>query len=754
MLSCEYFYRYFAAKGVDFFAGVPDSLLQDFCAYLQDNVGTNTHIVASNEGAAVALACGHYLASSRPGLVYMQNSGEGNAMNPLVSLADPEVYNIPLILVIGWRGEPKKHDEPQHAKQGKITLGFLDLLDIPYRILPDQELAAEKCLDWLFKTLKGRKAPVALVVRKDTFIAYKTQIKARLESGLTREKAIELFARELKSRDVVVSTTGKASRELYQIRQRLGQGHDQDFLTVGSMGHSSQIALGVALAQPSKQVFCLDGDGAIIMHMGSLAIIGSQKARNFKHIILNNGAHESVGGLATAGFSVSFKDIARACGYLFCLEAGNEAQFRRQLKILRDVRGPALLEIRLSCGSRADLGRPKEKPAENKAKFMEFLADQGPETYAGPGSILRLKDILKNISSQRILLVIGEGSYKKSGAEKKLSRLLKNYSVFVFSDFEKNPRIEDLLRGTRAARKFKYDSVIAVGGGSVIDMAKMINFFAQNRFDPAEYIKNGSGVDGKAKPLIAVPTTNGSGSEATHFSVLYSGKKKFSVSHECIRPDYAVLDPLLTLSLPGKVAAASGMDALSQAIESYWSVNSNQRSKDYARRAIELARDNLIPAVKRPALGPRSAMLEAAHLAGRAINITKTSACHALSYPLTAYFNIPHGHAVALTLPAVLEYNYKVSSRDILDKRGAGYVRKTMKEIFEMLGARSLEGARDRIKYLMAEIGLQSRLSQVGVSSIKDIDKLVDQGVDQSRAKNNPRSFTAQTLKMILRSIY
>lgn len=332
-------------------------------------------MVAANEGGAVALACGHYLATGNIALVYMQNSGQGNAVNPLVSLAYPEVYSVPLLALIGWRGEPEKHDELQHIKQGRITLDLLDTLEVPYRVLPDNAEEVQPCLEEIMNILEDRNGPVALIVRKGTFEPCQIQKQEDCPYEMTREAALKAVVDNLDDSSVIVSTTGKISRELYEYRERINGDHSKDFLTLGSMGHASQIALGVALAKPSRQVYCLDGDGAAIMHMGSLAIVGSQKAKNFKHIIFNNGAHDSVGGQPTAGFSVLFTAIAKACGYKIALRADSLTEIDPKMEILKSAEGPALLEIRVRKGARKNLGRPKTSPQANKTSFMRFLAD-------------------------------------------------------------------------------------------------------------------------------------------------------------------------------------------------------------------------------------------------------------------------------------------------------------------------------------------------------------------------------------------
>lgn len=373
MVRCEDFVGWLSTLGVDFYAGVPDSLLSPICFYLDDHASGN-HIVAANEGGAVALACGYHFATEKVPLVYLQNSGQGNAINPLLSLADPDVYSIPMLLLIGWRGEPGTKDEPQHVKQGKITVSMLETMDVPYRILPVEPEGAQACVKALLAIAEAEKRPVALVVGKDTFEPYNSTATATADFQMTREQAIQAVVADLDVSDAIVSTTGKLSRELYEYRVRNGQNSGCDFLTVGSMGHASQIAAGIAHAQPNRQVFCLDGDGAMLMHMGAAAIVGAAGVENFKHVIFNNGVHDSVGGMATAGLSVSFTQIVKGCGYVEAWRVERHEDLAGKVAELRAARGPALLEIMVKRGARAELGRPKSSPIENKIAFMEFLS--------------------------------------------------------------------------------------------------------------------------------------------------------------------------------------------------------------------------------------------------------------------------------------------------------------------------------------------------------------------------------------------
>lgn len=376
MVNVEGFYNLLKEKDIGFFTGVPDSLLKNFCAYVKDNTPDSHNIVAANEGNALALASGYYLATKKIALVYMQNSGLGNIINPLTSLTDPLVYSIPALLVVGWRGEPGKKDEPQHIKQGKVTVELLDTLGIKYTVLSNEssQEEAKEALDKAVNHMKEHLEPYALVIRKDTFDEYKLKSENKTNFTLTREEAIRVILKNIDSEDVIVSTTGMASRELFELREARGEGHEKDFLTVGSMGHSSQIALGIAIAKPETNVYCLDGDGALLMHMGGLSIIGSVSPKNYKHIVINNGAHDSVGGQPTVALEVNIGSIATACGYKSVLTVETEQDISEKINILKKSEGPALLEIRVNKGARKNLGRPTTTPVQNKLAFMDFLS--------------------------------------------------------------------------------------------------------------------------------------------------------------------------------------------------------------------------------------------------------------------------------------------------------------------------------------------------------------------------------------------
>lgn len=360
----------------DFYTGVPDSQLKPLCNWLINNYGTDPkhHIIAANEGNCSAIAAGYHLATGKVPVVYMQNSGEGNIINPVASLLSTEVYAIPEIFIIGWRGEPDVHDEPQHIYQGKVTLKLLEDMDIKYFVITketseDDIKTAMKDFDNLLKAGKC----VAFVVKKGA-LSYDEKVVYKNEYSMKREDIIKHIT-EVTGEAPIVSTTGKASRELFEIREGNHQSHKYDFLTVGSMGHSSSIALGVAMNKPSQKVWCVDGDGAALMHMGAMAVIGATSPDNLAHIVINNTAHETVGGMPTVSAKINLCDIAKACGYKYVACVDNFEDLDKELNVIKDKKELCLLEIKSSIGAREDLGRPTTTALENKQNFMKYLQE-------------------------------------------------------------------------------------------------------------------------------------------------------------------------------------------------------------------------------------------------------------------------------------------------------------------------------------------------------------------------------------------
>lgn len=361
-------------NGFDFFTGVPDSLLQPLCNYLMEKYGANNdhHVIAANEGNCVALAAGYHLSTGKVPVVYLQNSGIGNIVNPVASLLNDRVYGIPCLFIVGWRGEPGVHDEPQHVFQGEVTLQLLNDLDIETFVITKEtteEEAAEKLRAWKSRFDAGKQA--AFVVKKGAF-RYDGKPQYKNGNPMLREEIIRHIV-AVSGNDAVVSTTGKASRELFELREQAGGSHERDFLTVGSMGHSSSIALQIAKEKSNSRVWCIDGDGAALMHMGAMAVIGTSGAENYVHVVINNGAHESVGGLPTVGSKIDLCKIAEGCGYKKAVRARSFEELDGALCLARKEKGPFFLEVECAIGARDDLGRPTTGAQDNKRAFMQYL---------------------------------------------------------------------------------------------------------------------------------------------------------------------------------------------------------------------------------------------------------------------------------------------------------------------------------------------------------------------------------------------
>jgi len=348
-------------------------LLKQLCFCIDDNVPKDRHIIAANEGNAIALAAGYHLATGKLPLVYMQNSGLGNSVNPLLSLCDSDVYSIPMLLIIGWRGEPGVQDEPQHVKQGKVQLDLLQIMDIPYTIFSENmQEVAKKTTEGAVSAMRENR-PFSIVVRKGTFGTYKSHSITIDDRLMTREESLEIILKRLPNNSIIVSTTGKTSREIFEIREKTGEAHFKDFLTIGSMGHCSSIALGIAIAKLDRKVICIDGDGSLIMHMGSLSTVGKLNPKNYYHIIINNYIHESVGGQATSANFVEMSHLVKANGYKYVYSTKDSSELKNLLPNFLENEGPAFLELKVKPGSRINLGRPTLRPIDNKKVFMNYL---------------------------------------------------------------------------------------------------------------------------------------------------------------------------------------------------------------------------------------------------------------------------------------------------------------------------------------------------------------------------------------------
>lgn len=373
MLTCEKMHGVFRDNGLNYFTGVPDSTFAPWMAYLSDRDDELIHRIAVNEGAAVAHAAGYHLATGELGVVYLQNAGLGNCVNPLTSLVDSEVYGIPMLLMVGWRGEPGQKDEPQHRKMGRVTLPVLDALEVPYRILTPETV--EDTVRSSCALARRRQDAVAFIVRKGLFSAYMPTSAAPARLELSREDAVGIVVDQMTPESVVISTTGKTSRELFECREARHQPHDADFYTVGSMGYCTAIAMEVALQRADRTVYVLDGDGALLMHMGNTATVGYYAPRNLVHVVLDNNCHESTGGQPTVSSILDIAGMARGCGYV----AASTCSSKHELVAALDSgeRGPRMVVVRVRGGARSDLGRPTLTPVQTKQSFIEHLGSSG-----------------------------------------------------------------------------------------------------------------------------------------------------------------------------------------------------------------------------------------------------------------------------------------------------------------------------------------------------------------------------------------
>ena len=329
------------------FYGVPDSLLKHFSSFLFDNYSDKQHIITPNEGHAIAMACGFYLANSECAVVYLQNSGLGNCINPILSLADSEVYSIPFLMLIGWRGEPGIQDEPQHYTQGRVTKKMLDSMGIMSKTLPSNIDEAKRVVHDAYDYMSEFKRPFALLVSQNSFLPYVQKKESHIKYTLSKADVMALLLAETSEDDIIVATTGHIARELYAYRESRGESHDADFLCIGGMGYASSVALSIAIQKPNKRVICLDGDGACLMHMGALAMIASNKINNLKHIVFNNEAHDSVGGQPTCADVVNLADVAKACGYFNTSVVCNETSLKLYLPDFLSSNKMEFLEIKI-----------------------------------------------------------------------------------------------------------------------------------------------------------------------------------------------------------------------------------------------------------------------------------------------------------------------------------------------------------------------------------------------------------------------
>jgi len=768
-----------AGLGIRLVTSVPCSIFAGPLRLLESGYpGGIRHVPAVNEGSAVAIAAGACLAGE-PAAVLVQNSGFGNLINPLTSLVLP--YEIPLLVLMSMRGWPTAGPgEQQHRWMGQVAESWLGSLGLPHWFLPAGTSAGgedgdgqspQDVLAVAGEALAKRQTAFVLVPRGAIGDAPEACPRSARRSGPARGEVVRALLAEVTDQHIV-STTGYLSRELFSQGDRPG-----NFYMQGSMGHAAGVALGAALARPGARFVILDGDGAALMHLGTLATVGHFLPANLTHLVFDNGGYESTGAQPTAAAGTDFRSVARACGYRQALTVATADELAPALRDALRGPGPAIVVIHGSESPAAG-GRASEKvaPAEIADRFSRSLAGAAsaarpssvpaavsppglapepdpdqlariaarPGTYFGRGAVRSLGQILDRLSASRVLVVRGGRSYYSSGAGAAINALEGRFQVRYFADVPPNPALPDVVAGVAVARDVAPDVVIGIGGGSVMDMAKAVAVLAPQDAPPLTCLQNPGAIAAPRRGLVLIPTTGGSGSELTQFATIYAGLEKHSIESGQNRPDAAIIDPDLSGTAPITVAAAAGADALSQAIESAWAVAGTDASRALARQAADL----LLPALGAAtgAVGFADPSVHAdlalgAALAGAAIDTSRTTGAHALSYALTARRQIPHGLAVALHLRWLIGHNAAASEADCRYPGGPAALRALVGDLQERCRAATGVPVHTLLARLLALGGCPAPLSALELEPAQWLPVWAAT-LTSARALNNPRLIT------------
>jgi phosphonopyruvate decarboxylase len=775
-----------ADLGIRLVSSVPCSFFAGPLRLLESGYpGGIRHVPAVNEGSAVAIAAGASLAGESAA-VLVQNSGFGNLINPLTSLVLP--HEIPLLVLMSMRGWPTAGPgEQQHRWMGQVAESWLDSLGLPHWFLPGgdtspegeggDEQSPQDVLASAGKVLANRQTAFVLVPRGAIGDAPEVCPRLARRSGPTRGEVVRALLAEVTDQHIV-STTGYLSRELFSQGDRPG-----NFYMQGSMGHAAGVALGGALARPGARFVILDGDGAALMHLGTLATVGHFRPANLTHLVFDNGGYESTGAQPTAAAGTDFRSVARACGYRQALAVATASELVPALRTALRGPGPAIVVVRGS-ESPATGGRATEKvsPAEIADRFSDSLAGAAspavppgvpaapgaaavvsrpglapepdpdqfariagrPGTYFGRGAVRSLGQILDRLSASRVLVVRGGRSYYSSGAAAAISALAGRFQFRYFADVPPNPALEDVVAGVAVARDAAPDVVVGIGGGSVMDMAKAVAVLAPQDAPPLTCLWDPGAIAAPRRGLVLVPTTCGSGSELTRFATIYAGLGKHSLESGQNCPDAAIIDPDLSGTAPVPVAAAAGADALSQAIESAWAVAGTDASRALARQAADLLLPALGAATGAAGFADPSVHADlalGAALAGAAIDTSRTTGAHALSYALTARRQIPHGLAVALHLRWLIGHNAAVAAADCRYPGGPAALRALVGDLQERCRVATSGPVETLLARLLALGGGPATLSALEL----DLDRWLPvwaATLTSARALNNPRLVT------------
>lgn len=756
-----------AALGITMVAAVPCSYFAGPLRLLESGEAQGMrYVAAANEGAAIALAAGAALAGERAAVI-AQNSGFGNMINPLTSLVLP--YRLPVAVLMSMRGWPATGSgEQQHYWMGRVTRDWLRTLEVPHWLVTADGTPLAEAITRAGQALSERRPAFLLFGRG--VIGDVPDGRARTRAGCTRAELITALLAEVTDQ-LIVSTTGYLSRELFALGDRPG-----NFYMQGSMGHAVSLALGAALTRPDRRLVILDGDGAVLMHLGSLAAVGHFRPANLTHIVFDNASYESTGGQLTAASRADLLAAGQACGYRRTIAISSAAELHQALRSALADAGPVMVVVTgapapmhrerasstmalpdIAARFTSSLTRPTRTPARAGQDAAGIGSDIGtavaglrplpghPAAYFGRGAVRYLPGILAAMRSSRVLVVHGRTSLARCGAAPVIDALSRRFAVGRFASMGPNPTVDHLAAGLAAARDFGPDAVIGIGGGSAMDLAKAIAVVSPQDADPLTCLRDPAAITRPRPWLVLLPTTCGSGSELTRFATIYAGHSKCSLDAQQVLADTVLVDPCLSASVPPATAAAAGADALSQAVESYWAVAATHESKNLAMQAMAALLPALAVASRErsgdPALHDGLAL--GAALAGAAINQTRTTAAHALSYALTAHCQVPHGLAVALHMSWLIGHNAGATASDTEHPGGPATVRALVDDVQRACADATGQRIESLLGRLLAAGGYPRDLAGLGLPADVWLARWAEP-LTSARARNNPRQVRRQ----------
>jgi len=739
LIGADEFAAEVVSRGFGVVAGVPCSYLAGPIKHLTDR---GRYIPAANEGAALAIACGAAAGGTRAAVI-AQNSGFGNLVNPLTSLQ--ATYRIPLLVFMTLRGWPDPAgDEPQHAVMGGITHRMIDLIGIRHWTLQPSPGSLRDALDGATTELVARRCAFILVP-KATVAGPGPGAAGRSGAGLTRTQAVDAVLSGVRGLPIV-STTGYTSRTLFARSDR-----PEHFYMQGSMGHAAAFALGLA-TQRRGNVVVLDGDGAALMHLGTMSTVGAAAPANLVHVILDNGAYESTGLQPTTSATTDFRLIAQAAGYASAAACDRAEEVATALTTALTTAGPHLIVVRVRAT--ADAAPPRATShitaPDIYQRFSSTVTEsrgggtlregrvpgEGPDVIFGTGALARLRGEIARYQPGRILVVASAARAQAAG----LRMILAGRDVQVFSGFTPNPTLDQILAGCGVRDRWSPDLIVGLGGGSAMDVAKAVRLLPAGREPALACLRDGpaAGYPGRltGTPLILVPTTAGTGSEVTQFATLFDRRKKLSLDHQAVLADLVIVDPAMAAGCPLPVASSCAMDALCHAVESLWAISSTPASAGDASAALSGLRTFLDMRLDHLTLPDWEQLSTAALSAGTAINVTRTTAAHAFAYHLTTHFGIPHGVSCLINLSWLFDYNRDHVYTSCSDPRGSDYVNDQLNDIAKLLRTDPDEVSA-RLLDLLSRNEWPTRLRGYGIGA-EHVPDIVTAGLSYGRSRGNP----------------